>query len=397
MPDVHCVPPARAVEQLAFERGPWAIRGCVAAPTFASISKAFRSLPRADKPVAELFRDAMRVALGVVPADGWAVLTLDPATLLVTGGVHEHALVGERLERLWDIEYGEDDVLKFAALARELTPVAILSEATRSERTKSVRFRELLAPAGYDHEIRAALRSMKHTWGALFWLRRAGTPDFSPEEEAFVRELADALGESIRVTLAAASAAADTSPSRATLLLGPDTRLLAASPASDAWLEELASDGPRDPTGISHHVRSIVNGARRGAERGGQTTAHVRVRGRSGRWLTVHAAVLGDGNVVVTLEDGRPIGIAAPVLAAYELSSREGTLLRDLLHGAGDEQMAERVGDTTGSLQAEVSNLLEKVGVESRAALSKKLFADHYLERSRTPTPIGPDGWFATP
>jgi hypothetical protein len=369
---------------------------CVTGRSFAKIAKEFRALPRADKPLAELFQDAMRLTVSVLPADGWAVLTLDPATLLATGAVHENRLDAAAQKRLYEIEYSGDDVSRFAALSRELTPVSLLSDATKGELDKSVRYRELLSPAGYQHELRATLRSLKHTWGALSLLRGSTAPNFVPEDESVLRELADALGDAIRTTLRAASAATDARMGRAILLLGPGQEILAASPSSPVWLEELAADGPKDASGLPHTVRSTVNGARRGAERGGQVSAHVRVRGRSGQWLTVHAGVLGDGQVVVTIEEGRPIAIAPAILAAYELTPLQGEVLRDVLHGSDDVQIAERLGILPAAVQDDIVTIFKRIGVTSRLELPKQLFFEHYYERATRGEALGPDGWFAT-
>jgi Bacterial regulatory proteins, luxR family len=367
----------------------------VAVHRFASIAKEFRELPRLGRPVAELVREAMRVILGAVPADGWAVLTLDPATLLATSGVHEHGFSTDALRRLYELEYGEDDVTKFSSLARALTPVGLLSQATQRELTKSARYRDVLAPAGYEHELRAALRSNKHTWGALFLLRRSSKPDFIVEEESLVREVADAFGDALRATLRSAGALTDTRTGRGLLVVGQNQEIVVASPAASVWLAELAGEGTKDTGWLPHTVRSTVNGARRGAERGGQTSAHVRVRGASGQWLTVHAAVLGDGNAVVSIDEGRPIAVAAPILAAHALSSDEGEVLRDLLHGSEDSHIAERIGTSLEAVRASIDEVLRKVGVESRTGLAKKLFFEHYFERVQAGAPVGPDGYFS--
>jgi DNA-binding CsgD family transcriptional regulator len=362
---------------------------------FATIAKEFRALPRADRSVDDLVREAMRVTLGVVPADGWGVFTLDPATLFATRAATDSAFGPDVLRQLFEIEYGAEDSAKFSTLSRELSPVSLLSEATQREPAKSTRYREVLAPAGYEHEIRAALRSGKNTWGALFLLRRSPTPDFDGEEEAFVRELADAFGDAIRATLRAAHAGSDLRTGRVILLLDEKQQILAASPDAAEWLAELVGEGPRDPV-LPHTVRSTVNGARRGAERGGQSSAHVRVRGSSGRWLTVHAALLGDGKAVVTIDDGRPIAIAPSLLAAHGLSEVEGELLRDLLHGYEDAHIAARLGVSLDTAQNDGRAILEKLGVSSRLELLRKLFFEHYFARLEASDPIGRDGWFAT-
>lgn len=381
---------------LASELPPWPKAGQVAAQRFANIAREFRALPRVDRALPDLLRESMRVALGAVPADGWALLTLDPATLLATGGVHEHKLTPAARRRLFEIEYGEEDVNRFAALTRELTPVARLSEATQGELAKSMRYREVLEPFGYEHELRAVLRSAKHTWGALCLFRRARQPDFVAADEALVRELADAFGDGIRATLRANGLASDTRSNRAILVVGPDHSIVSASPAASVWLAELAADGAKDTDWLPHTVRSTVNGARRGAERGGQTTAHVRVRGASGQWLTVHATVLGDGNAVVTIDEGRAIALAQPILEAYDLTPSQGDVLRDLLHGLEDAYIVERAGTSLEAVRADIEATIHKLCVTSRAELPKKLFFDHYFERAEAGARLGADGYFAS-
>ena len=364
----------------------------MAGKSFAKVAKEFRALPRADKPVAELFRDAMRIAKEVVAFDGWGAVTLDPATLLVTSGVHEHGFSAPALDRWFELEVTDGDFLHYPGLARELTPVGRLSDATRGELSKSPRYRDVLSGAGYSHELRIALRSMKQTWGGLFLLRRTNAANFEPEEESFMRELGDALGDGIRATLRAANAASDPRTGRAILLLGQSHEVVASSASAPVWLEELA-DGPAGS--LPHTVRSTVNGARRGAERGAQVSAYVRVRGKTGNWLTVHASLLGDGNVVVTIGEGRAIALAPPLREAYGLTALQGDVLRDVLLGIDDVQIAERTNLPAANVHGELQEILKKLGVQRRFECAKKLFFDHYAERMRAGASLGADGWFA--
>jgi len=365
----------------------------VAARSFAKIAREFRALPRATRTVAELYREALALAQTVIPFDAWGAVTLDPATLLVTGGVHEHGLSSEALERWLSLEVGEGDYLRYPGLSRELTPVANLFDATRGELAKSPRYREVLAPAGYEHELRAALRSMKQTWGGLFLLRRTGGPRFEPEDESFMRELADALGDAVRVTLRAANAATDRHEARAILLLDENQRIVARSPASVAVFEELGEPLKGDDA-VPHTVRSTVNGARRGAERGTQVSAYVRVKGKTGRWFIVHATVLGDAQALVTLEEGRPISLAVPIRNAYDLTMQEGDLLRDVLLGLDDAQIAERLGLTEAAASSGIATALAKLDLVRRSELAQKLFTAHYRELALASAPLDADGWF---
>src|SRR4051794_31556381 len=98
----------------------------------------------------------MSIAKDVVAFDGWGVVTLDPATLLVTSGVHEHGFSASALERWFELEVTDGDFLHYPGLARELTPVGRLSDATRGELSKSPRYRDVLSASGYSHELRVA-------------------------------------------------------------------------------------------------------------------------------------------------------------------------------------------------------------------------------------------------
>jgi hypothetical protein len=62
-------------------------------------------------------------------------------------------------------EFLEDDVNKFAVLARSTRPVGILSQATDGDLQRSPRFARVLAPHGYEHAV----------WGCVALHRCRGT------------------------------------------------------------------------------------------------------------------------------------------------------------------------------------------------------------------------------
>jgi hypothetical protein len=72
-----------------------------------------------------------------VPADRWCALTLDPATSLPTGGVHEHGLSAHLAPRMLELEFACGDVNSLAELARAPQPVATLARATAGESDRS--------------------------------------------------------------------------------------------------------------------------------------------------------------------------------------------------------------------------------------------------------------------
>ena len=83
-----------------------------------------------------------------VPADRWCAMSLDPATSLPTGGMHEHGFSPEHAPRLLELEFGGGDVNSLSSLARGPQAVATLAAATQGDRSRSARFREVMAPGG---------------------------------------------------------------------------------------------------------------------------------------------------------------------------------------------------------------------------------------------------------
>jgi hypothetical protein len=141
---------------------------------------------------------AARALRPAVPFDGVCVLTIDPATLLPTGEVVENGLPAWAQVRLTEIELGEPDYNKFAALARAEGPAASLSGATGGRLDRSPRQRELRRPSGFEDELRAVLVDDGQAWGALTLLRERGRPHFSEREVGRVSSLAGALAEGLR-------------------------------------------------------------------------------------------------------------------------------------------------------------------------------------------------------
>lgn len=93
----------------------------------------------------------------VLPFDGYVAFTMDPLNGLIT-----HALVEEMgdeggLRHFLEHVYFEDHTLDFGWMARNRIPAASLSEATGGNPERALRFRELIGPAGFAHEMRGAL------------------------------------------------------------------------------------------------------------------------------------------------------------------------------------------------------------------------------------------------
>ena len=72
--------------------------------------------------------------------------------------------------------------------------MALLSEATDSRLERSQRYRELMEPLGYSHELRSVFTAGKELWGAIDVRRERGRPDFELREVRLFRQVAPHLG-----------------------------------------------------------------------------------------------------------------------------------------------------------------------------------------------------------
>jgi hypothetical protein len=176
------------------------------------------------------------------------------------------------------------------AMARARRPVALLTETTGGDLGRSPRWRELLRSAGLGDELRGAFTAAAGLWSTAELAREAGR-SFTAGEVALVRRLAPHVGAGLRVaSLRARAEGQDAAPLAVRMLAGTLRRTL--RPETDGDADRL----PR-----------------------------LRVRGRSGRWLTLHGSLTEPApdrpaEVAVVVEPARAEELVELGPAAYGLS-----------------------------------------------------------------------------
>lgn len=316
------------------------------------------------------------------------MLTIDPATLLPTGEVVENGLPVAARARLTEIELAELDYNKFAALARAARPAASLSEATAGRLDQSRRQRELRRPSGFEDELRAVLVSDAQAWGALTLLRERGRPHFTESEVRRVTSLVGALAEGLRRSLLLGELAVGDETAAGLVLLGDDNSIERANPVARDLLDELAPhelNGAHDEhvpivvQAVASRARSIAAG-----DAPDDAIASARVRARSGRWLTAHGSVLGDGpaaQVAVILEPAHAPELAPLIAAAYGLTERERKVTQLVAQGLSTSDIASRLHLSAWTVQDHLKSIFSKTGTGTRGELVARLFFDHYTTR----------------
>ncbi len=325
----------------------------------------------------ELHRSVAAAVATAVPFDRWCAMTFDPATALPTGGFHAEGLPMPLVPRLLELEYGEEeDVGRLADVARAERPVLRLSVATGRDRSRSTRLRDVLAPSGLPHELRAVHRDGRTPWGAVILFRGADVADFSTAEETFLAATSARVAEALRRVQLVTATGEPAGDEPGVVLLEVADGAVAVLTGSPAALQRLDEVDDETVDGLPFAVTSLARTAH-----GRRRVARCRLRTRSGRWLTLHAERLVGSTVSLVVEPSRPADIAALLSDAYRLTDREAEVVGLVVRGHTNAEIARALWLSPYTVGDHVKKVFEKTGVRSRGELTSRLFFDHYLPR----------------
>ncbi len=331
-----------------------------------------------------------------VPFDGSLWLGVDPATLLGTAPGRATGIDGTHCSAFWDREFHVQDVALYRDLARQPVPVATLRTATDDQPARSARYREFMVPQNYDDELRAVFRTGDSTWGFVGLYRGKGRPAFDSYDVALVSAVSALIATALRAYVLAAAPWIG-APATPGMLLFAGDRLVSSNREALQWLEELRPLSGRDRTWVTRlneggpfstdvptslvaliaRAKAVADGLERGP-------ARLRLRGRNGRWLVLHASCLdgaaGDRTVAVMIEPAKSAEIAPIIIEAYALTARERDVVRAIARGLSTAEIAAELYLSSHTVRDYVKSVFEKTGVSSRGELVAKLFAEHYAD-----------------
>lgn len=311
-----------------------------------------------------------------VPYDLWCGLTTDPRTGDPTGGFHEQGLAPEHMARLQEIEQQPDP--DFGVLRDLVTgPVSALTlaRATEGDLALSRRYREVFVPSGVGHEVRAAMRGSDGlAWGVLVLMRGTDLPDFSSRELALLtavgRLVADGIRRVMALTTVGGYGGAAGAPGLVLCSVGDAITVDHVSDAALPWLDEIEDDRLGE---LPVALGSLVHAAH---HRAGPGVRHrVRLRTRSGGWLTAYAERLGDVSVSVILEASRPEEVRELLADAYRLTAREREVAVLAAAGLTNREIAAQLYLSAYTVADHLKAVFAKTGARSRAELAAGLSA----------------------
>ncbi len=323
-----------------------------------------------------------------VPYEGYVAYTMDPSSGLIT-----HALVeemGSERELPFFLEhiYFEDDVLEFNWMVRNRLSAGLLSEATGGKLEHALRYRELIGPAGFGYELRGAFStSGTQLWGGLCLSREKGRPDFAAREVAFIRRVAPHLGAGLRAATLQQELHDDQASDDAAgvLVLDQWGTVMQHNAAAERRLQELGDLGAgwREGDGLPAPIWVVLGALKRAlkpeTDRDLNGSPYLRVRGRSGRWLTLQASRTEPTHArpaesMVIIAPAGPKEVLRLTAIGYGLSPREQEVVELAVRGASTKQISQALYISEYTVKDHLSNIFEKVGVRGRRALVKQLY-----------------------
>jgi len=362
-----------------------------------------RGLPRE-----EYYAEVMARLRRVVPSAAACWHTVDPQTNLLTSDsptelISNGLLTLERAttagQAIIASEYFAKDVNTFASLARKRVPVGTLAQATGGKLERSLRYRQVLRPAGIPHELRAAFVTRGRCWGAVHVTRLDGERDFTAQDASALASITGLVAEGIRASVRFDAGRREDSGgvSPGLMLLGPRNEVELITPPARELLDLMSSgirsaDGEIPPSA----VLALAEYTRRAPAGGGDEARTVAVPTGVG-WITLHASLPDGGTagrVAIVVERSASPASTAVRLEAHGVTAREREIAGLIAAGLTNAEIAERLVLSPYTVQDHIKSLLEKTNVSSRQELVARIFLDDYLPRIAARTPLDGTGQF---
>lgn len=344
----------------------------------------------------ELLQRTARALHRIIPFAMYGAATIDPASNLIS---YAHAELMDSGEggmrqvnpRWFQHFYFEEAFEKTIDLARRGQLATTIAEQTHGHLDLSLCYRESMRPAGIEHKAQAIFVD-RNLWGDMELYRESGSPGFSPAELDILRRIAPEVGAGLKFAALrsggrASDAMDDTTPG---VLVIDQRGHVTGTPAAERLLQEFGDFHPRwrDASHLPVAVQVVLSALNwsLGADRA-DVAPRLSVRGRSGRWLALHAAA----TEATDARTGERIVIISPVtanelawigLTAYDLTAREEEVVKLVVGGLSTRQISDQLFIAEHTVQRHLSNIFEKVGVRSRRALVKQFFFEQLLPRS---------------
>jgi DNA-binding CsgD family transcriptional regulator len=326
----------------------------------------------ADLTARDLRLQVLDVLRRAVPFDAYAWLITDPETSVGAAPLADVPCLSE-LPTLIRLKY----LTPINRWTRLHAPVATLVRATRGDLSRSRLWRELLSRYDVTDVASMVFRDRFGCWGFLDLWRTAPSSPFTPEEIAFLADIAAPLTTALRRTQTGTFTATRVHPSvpagPVVLLLSPALVVRAQTVQTQHYLRLLVppDEGAAPVPAGAYNVAGQLLANESGVD---HQPPLARVHLADGVWLTLRAARLDgtptqDHDIAVSIEACAPPDRVPIFARAHGLTARETQLLRYLGEGLDSKDTAARMYVTEHTVQDHLKSIFAKTGTHNRRGL----------------------------
>lgn len=313
-----------------------------------------------------------------VPFDAACCTTVDPETLLSTGSVADEEV--ELIHNdLFEYDFMREDYIPYHQLVKSADPTATLSQATGGQLEKSARYRHVLAPAGFQDELRAALLYKGACWGYLTLFRCSGRPLFTEKERSFIASLVPFIAIRLRRSsfIMPAEMKAELEAEPGILVLDNQLRIISTNEVAEQWLSRLREWEAIGDGILPRPVRTACFRALSATSVPSPAKSCIHLPGYP--YLTIRASKLNGPahgpQLAVSFEQAGPADTLRLMAEACELSEREKQILDALIRGMSTKELALALHISVYTAQDHIKSIFSKTGVTSRGELIWHLFS----------------------
>jgi DNA-binding CsgD family transcriptional regulator len=165
--------------------------------------------------------------------------------------------------------------------------------------------------------------------------------------------------------------------------------VLSYTPAAERLLSEVEDLRPgweRDdvPVPISMAAGALKRALHPASDADQNLVPKVRIRGRSGRWLSLHASLTEpmpgrQTETVVVISPSEPEEVARLNVASYGLTGREAEIVRLVARGSSTKEISGALFISEHTVNNHLRSIFEKAGVNSRRAMVQRLYLEDLM------------------
>lgn len=328
----------------------------------------------------------------IIPFAGACCTNIDPYRLLSTGAVVEHNIESIH-QQLLAYEYGHEDINHYDELVYSDQPVVTLHHMTEGQPEQSSRYRDILEPAGFGDELRAALLYKGKCWGYLTLFRKKDQLLFSEQECRVLSEITPVIARHLRqfsLILPFVNEIKLRSPG--IMMFSEQLELLSSNSDSQHWLDLLRQhEGmtesvlPRPILAVASMALADYNHAEKkpyeDQDRLSAKNAPIQVCVPVRQHDYVHITAYGlygkttGIQLMIAIQSASPLDIVPWMMEAYDLSVREQQIVDQVIEGLSTHKIANILHISPYTVQDHLKSIFSKTKTTSRRELIARLLS----------------------